>query len=300
MSDELQARIMAAATRLGYQPDLAARALASRGSGLVAIVVETMADPLLAGVIDAFERELQQRAYGLLVATRADPRQDAIGATKSLLGRGADALVFAGVRPLPSEIELLAARNLPWLELTDGPGQGVLVIDIGRRRGGVLAGRYLVELGHRRCGVIAHQGGGQTREGVAVTLAQADAAVMLADAPPVGTSSEAAKAAMRELLDRDVRPTAVVCGSDAEALAALRECLIRDIAVPEEMSIIGFGDQDFARHLMPSLTTIRIAPGAIGARGAEMLIAAREGRTSPHFEPVVRLVARESTGPARS
>jgi LacI family transcriptional regulator len=296
VSAELHARIMAAATRLGYQANLAARTLASRRSGLVGIVVETLADALIAGVVEALERRLGAAGYGTLLVTTAGSPARSLMATRTLLGRGAEAFAFAGTGPLPAEIDLMAVNGLPWACLSDAPGAGPLAIDTGRGRGGALAGRYLFELGHRRFGVVARPGAG-TREGVAAALAGSDAALVVTDVTAGSEDPDAAKTAMRLLLDRDEAPTAVVCGSDAEALAAVRECLMRGIAVPGDISIVGFGDGECARHAVPALTTLRISAAAIGARGAEALLGNLAGDTSPPFEAPVKLVVRETTGP---
>jgi LacI family gluconate utilization system Gnt-I transcriptional repressor len=80
-------------------------------------------------------------------------------------------------------------------------------------------------------------------------------------------------------------------------MAAVRECVIRGVAVPGDVSIIGFGDGEFARHAVPGLTTLRISAAAIGVRAAEALLANLAGDTWPPFEAAVKLVVRETTGP---
>jgi len=103
---------------------------------------------------------------------------------------------------------------------------------------------------------------------------------------------------MRSLLVRGERPTAVVCGTDAEAIAALRECSTWGIAVPDDISIVGFGDVDFARqHGAWPDDGAGFRCGS-RARGAEMLLATLAGGTPARFEAPVKLVVRETAGPA--
>jgi DNA-binding LacI/PurR family transcriptional regulator len=287
---------MAAAARLGYQANLAARALVSGRSRLVGIVAETLADSLIAGVVEHLERGLGAQSYGTLLATTAGSPVRSPAATGVLIGRGAEALVFAGTGPLRSEIDLLAAHGLPWLEVSDAPGTAAMAIDTGRRQGGALAARYLLELGHRRYGVVGRRGA-SIRLGVAATLEESGSGRLLPDTTTGGDDPDSIRSAMRALLDGDERPTAVVCGSDAEALAAVRECSMRGFIVPDDIAVIGFGDEEFARHAAPGLTTIRVSASAIGAHGAEMLLARLAGGLQQPFEVPVKLVVRHSTGP---
>ncbi len=295
VSAELRARIVAAADRLGYQANLAARALVSGRSRLVGIVAETLAEPLIAAVVEQLERGLGAHGYGTLFATAGSPERS-LAATRVLIGRGAEAMVFAGMGPLRAEIDLLAAHGLPWLEVSDAPGSAALAIEIGRRQGGALAGRYLLELGHRCYGVVGRRGAGM-RQGVARTLAESDSGRLLPDTTTGNEDPDSIRSATRALLDGDERPTALICASDAEALAAVRECSIRGIIVPDDIAIVGFGDEDFARYATPALTTIRVSVAAIGAHGAEMLLARLAGDLPRPFEAAVKLVVRQSTGP---
>jgi DNA-binding LacI/PurR family transcriptional regulator len=282
---------MAAAARLGYQANLAARALVSGRSRLVGIVAETLADPLIAAVVEQLERGLSAHRYSTLLGTAGSPERS-LAATRALIGRGAEALVFAGLGPLPAEIDLVVTHKLPWLEVSDAPGAAELAIDVGRQQGGALAGRYLLELGHRCYGVVGRRGAG-VRLGVAGTLAESDSGRLLPDT----TTPDSIRGAIRALLDGDERPTALICASDVEALAAVRECSMRGIIVPGDLAIVGFGDEEFARYMVPALTTIRVSAAAIGAHGAEMLLARLAGGLPLSFEPPVKLVVRQSTGP---
>jgi LacI family transcriptional regulator len=248
VSADLRRRILAAAERLGYAPNLAARALAGRGSCLVGVLVENLEDPLLAAAIMALERRLAEAGYGVVIAASGASSAQSLSALRTLLGRGAEAVVFAG----PAHAEELAAatrsRGVRYVAIGDGASVGERDIDLGRRRGAVLASRYLLDLGHRRIAVIAPEGSGMAGA-VSDTLAGASAALA-----PEGKQPET----MGVLLDSDAVPTGVICASDLLAMAALRECLGRGIAVPRDMSIIGFGDAEFARRAVPALTTLRV------------------------------------------
>jgi len=286
---------MAAAMRLGYRPNLAARALVSRRCGLVGVVAQTLADPLAGGVVGALERRLRAGGLGTLLAVRMDSPDPSEG-IRMLLGRGAEAIVFVGARPPTAEVQMLELASLPWVCIGDAAGVAPMVIDAGRERGGALAALYLRDLGHRRLGVIAPVGSG-IRQGVATALGGSGVIVVEA---PRGVENDAAGkgAGIRALLDQDPPPTAVVCSNDVEALATLHECRLRGIATPGSISIVGFGDLEFARHATPALTTLRVSSSTLGAAAGGAVIAALRGEPTQPLEAAVKLVIRESTGPA--
>jgi len=295
VTTELRSRILAAAARLGYVPNLAARTLATRRSGLIGIVVRNVADPLIAGMLTACERRLAEFAYGvMLITTGGRPEQNLL-ATHALLGRGAQAVVFAEGGASTEIARALAAHGVPWVSLgdragaTDGPS-----LSLGRREGAVLAARYLLSLGHRRVAVIARPDG---------DVAEAVRQVMTAGTPPLEVLDarldlDAVQGAMGRWVERDELPTAVICDSDVQALAALRECAIRDIAVPLRLSVIGFGDAEFARRTYPTLSTVRVATAELGSRVAEAVLAGLKEDESATPDVSVKLIVRESTGPA--
>jgi LacI family transcriptional regulator len=297
VSADLRRRILAAAERLGYAPNLAARVLAGRGSGLVGVLVKTLEDPLLAAAIMGLEHRLAHAGYGVLIAASGASPGQSLLALRALLGRGAEALVLAE----PAHAEELAAaihtRGVPYAGIGERASGGERGIDLGQRRGAALAGRYLLDLGHRRIAVIAPASSGMAGA-VAETLAGTGAARFPDGMRPAQDPAEA-QHAMRVLLDGQTVPTAVICGSDLLAMAALRECLRRGIAVPREVSIIGFGDAEFARRAVPALTTLRVLPAELGARvAASLLLSLQHGDLPPAIEAPVKLVVRESTGPA--
>jgi len=87
--------------------------------------------------------------------------------------------------------------------------------------------------------------------------------------------------AMKELLGRKDRPTAVACANDLSALGALEAAKQMGCSIPQDLSIIGFDDIDEAALASPPLTTVRLSPRHIGKVAAETLIERMKGRTQP-------------------
>jgi LacI family gluconate utilization system Gnt-I transcriptional repressor len=101
-------------------------------------------------------------------------------------------------------------------------------------------------------------------------------------------------AAFAKLLDSPVRMEAAFFSNDILALGALFECQRRGIAVPGDIALVGFGDQDFAAHAVPRLTTVRPPREAIGREAARLILARLDGEEPPSktldvgFELVLR------------
>ena len=111
-------------------------------------------------------------------------------------------------------------------------------------------------------------------------------------------SIEAGREGFRQLLRAEVPFTAVICGSDVLAFGVLAECRALKVKVPDKLSITGFDDLEFAAHLTPPLTTIRVPAGEMGSRAAEYVINCVEAGTSiQHIHLEATLILRETTAP---
>ena len=296
VSPGLKARILAAADRLGYVPNLAARSLATRRSGLVGVLVESLVDPLTAGLVEALDRELQRAGYRVALAFAGQSAAETSIRIRGLLAQGMDGLLVLDEEALsPEDTKAFRARGMPWLVLDAKRDQGRDVI--GRRAGAALACRYLLSLGHQRIGVLAAE-----RSGVDAALREAlagTAAVALAMEPAENRSrDDSLRDALTDLVDRPDPATAIICHSDSQAMAALRECYASGLSVPHQISIVGFGDTELAKHTWPSLTTVRVSMNDSGVQAAEALLAMLGGQAAPIGEPAVKLVVRESTAVA--
>ena len=111
----------------------------------------------------------------------------------------------------------------------------------------------------------------------------------------------AGRQALRALLNGTSRPTAVVCGNDVLAFGALLEAQALGLRAPQDMSIAGFDDLDWAPQLPPGLTTVALPAREVGQLAAEYLMNRPGRQTVPHATEIeVRPILRGSTRPARA
>lgn len=301
--EALRRKVEAAVSRLGYVPHAGARALMLRRSGTVGAIFPTVDNAIFAKAIDALQRRLAESGFQLLIATSDyDPDIEARQAV-NLVTRGVDALALCGSAQSPELLQFLRQRGLPCVHMMslDGPAD---ILCVGFDNAGAMAqaARHLVDLGHRRIAVLA----GVTRsndraaarvEGARRALKEAGLAPVKIVEKPYAIAD--ARAGFRELMELRNPPTAVLCGNDVLAFGALFEAQAQGVAVPQDVSIIGFDDLELARHVRPALTTIRLPAEQMWQLAADRLIASLKGEAVPlRSEVEVALVLRESSGPA--
>jgi DNA-binding LacI/PurR family transcriptional regulator len=283
------------ASALAYVANAAARSLSTRKSGLAGVVVCDAADPIVLQMLGAAERALSAHDLGVLirVASATAPPGDC---ARALVASGVDGLLFVGNAPGLAAAARRGSRAIPWADCGPKPGssEATLAGDSIERRGVELALDYLAQLGHWQVGVVRQPYGVsgewriRARPGMTIVERQ------LEHFHDIG----AIRSAVRILIEEGT--TAVVLLADIAAAAALCECRALDLAVPGQISVIGWGDSALARCLAPQLTSVRVPAWSSGRAAAERLIAAMAGRDFEGPELALKLVIRASTGPRKT
>jgi LacI family transcriptional regulator len=306
VSAAVRSRVARAVEELGYVPHAAARALTTRRSQTIGAVIPTIDNAIFAKGIQALNRHLESREYHVLLATSEyDPEIEERQA-RNLVMRGVDGLIFMGDSHTRRLREFLKERGMPYVNTgvyRREPGEACVGFD--NRAAAARAAQHLVELGHRRIAMIAgirrHNDRATDRVlGVSEALRAAGLSLPEEWILECRYDYNEAGQALRRLLARSPRPTAIVCGNDVLAIGALLEAQAAGVRVPAELSIVGFDDLELARHLRPSLTTMRVPTEEMWCRAADYLLAVLASSPAiDNFEIEVGLVVRESTGPCR-
>jgi DNA-binding LacI/PurR family transcriptional regulator len=327
LSAELRERILAVADELGYAgPDPTARALASGSAGAVGLLLsDTLEYALTDEVAMAFLGGIAARLTptGLGLTLLSSSPQDTVVPARDIALDGA--LVYS-CDVESNAVGWLLRRRLPLVFVDQAPAPGIASVNVDDRAGARAAAQHLIDLGHRSIGLVSSGFGGTYgvlddplggQSGHVERLRMLgwlDAlqaagieptAVRLPHADPFETGCEAG----RLLLDQPVRPTAVLCFSDAIALGVIRAIEDAGLSVPGDVSVAGFDDSPLGRRSLPTLTTVRQDVVAKGRAAADALIAAIErGSDAPksrarHLVLPTELVTRNSTAappPSRS
>ena len=286
---ETRARVLAAAKKLGYRPNILARSLMTGRTELIGLVSSNFDNPAFMEIFDLFTRRLQQHGLRPLLANLsggAEPRF----ALDMLQQYNVDAVIVAS-STLPSEfIEGCIEARLPLVHAFGQAGRhaGVSVVAADNLRGGRLAGELLLERGYKN---IAFLGGPQTASSTADRLHGLQQALaerglcVVTEAFGHSYSHEAGHSQMQQIL-RYGGIDAVFCGDDILAMGALDACTVAGYRVPDDMAIIGFNDIAMASWPAYRLTTIRQPIGDIILAAVELAIRLVE---HPEEPPVTRL-----------
>lgn len=298
VSEPIRDEVARAVMTLGYVPNAAARALSARRSGVIGVIAGSFEDILTRRAAESFSRRLDSAGYALDLAIASGASDDTVRLARRMLARGVDALAIVGV-DMPNEAtELCAGRLLP-IACVDQPVPGAKFTAFVRRQALELAIRFLRELGHRRIAIAAFEHASRIAD---VSQAPAFADVSLVDLRASGRHDPQwpLGEAVKQWLTQPFAPSALVCGSDAIAAETLRQCRAQGVTVPQQLSIIGFGDTEIARLARPSLSTLRIPADEAGVAAADFLLAALRGEAFAAPRLSAKVVARESTGPANA
>ncbi len=301
ISAPTRARVQAAAQRLGYVANGAARALAMRRTQTVGALVPRFGTSSFPTLVQALESTLADNGYNLLLAAPDHARAQDPSIIRALLGRGVDAVAILGAEQPPEVLALLHAHRTPFIFLWAQESEYGPCVGFDEREAASLVVNHLADQGHARLGFI----GGRTldnerarRRFVGVFEAVAKRGLTLVSDGLIETEYGFREGfeAMQVLLQKRVEVSAVVCGNDYLAAGALSALQVAGVQVPEGMAVASFNDNDFAAFTYPPLTTVRVPIREMGEQAALHLVARLAGRTPipPPLLPV-ELVVRGST-----
>jgi len=303
VSAETEERVRVAAEELGYEADPIARALRGGATGVVGLLVGSLADFWNQELVRAVQRELREGNLSTLVADADGEPDRELELAGRLVDHRADGLIVLPIGPASGGWESIA-QEIPTVTIGDAlPGVtavGEVVFDNDRGVEDTL--RHLSGLGHRRVAVLSWAV--ETSPGRPAERAVADVAAALGldcRIVPCAYSLNGSRPLALELLSAPDRPTAMLCLSDSIAYGVYVACAELGLDIPGAVSVAGFGDHPISRLLAPALTSTtwdveRVAHAATGF----LLGALEDGRPDEPprklFTPV--LLPRASTGPA--
>ena len=282
VSPELLGKVGDAIRRIGYVPNRLAGGLASTHSRLVAAVVPTIGGSVFAQTIESLTTTLAEAGYQMMLGQSgySDSREDAL--IDAVIGRRPDGIVLTGTLHSVAGRKRLAAANIPVVETWDlTPTPIDMLVGFSHVEVGRAVAAFLQRRGRRRLAVIAGDDERSRRRQqafceAAQALGLRDVRVEIVPAP---TTLGSGRTAFAALLKTRTKPIdAVFCSSDLLALGVIIEARANGWTIPEQLAVVGFGDNALAADLDPALTTVRIDGAEIGRRAARFIVDRAEGR----------------------
>ncbi len=294
---ETRQRVLDAIDSLGYRPNQAARALVTKRSRTIGVIMSQTANYGPTTSLTAIEQAAKEAGYRLSITTLVSSESASIkSALDYLLTQSVEALVVIApqVRVLEAIKEL--AVDVPLVTLQSS-NVDVHSTSIDQVAGAKLATRHLIDLGHTE---ILHISGPQDwieaearMQGYLDELNDAD---LRTRAPILGdwTAHFGYYAGLELLRFRDF--SAVFAGNDQMALGFIHACRDAGLDVPGDVSVVGFDDIPEAAHFHPPLTTVRQNFAEAGRRAVSLLLAELQGEAAVDGEQVrPDLIVRGST-----
>lgn len=275
-SPEAVAVVLAAAEKLGYRPDPVARAMRSRQTGLVGIVIPGFSNPFFAEVIEALENAMQARGLDMLLADSRGSVIDEARRVEMLVDRKVDGMFVIPCDEHASGLAIRGAQRYVPVVQIDRKVEGIDGDYVGIDNGSgirVLL-KHLAEQGCRRATFVSDRGlsstGRRRLDAFRSEVRQVEG--IRATRPILGsfTAQFGREAAVRLLRQRP-HPDAVVCGADVVALGVLKELRAQRVNIPDDIRVSGFDGISFAELCDPPLTTVRQPVEAIATEAVTLL-----------------------------
>ncbi|MFF7639747.1 substrate-binding domain-containing protein [Streptomyces canus] len=303
---ETRARVEAAIQKLGYRRNSVARALKSRRSSTIGVVIVGSELFELTRILLGVETAAKQAGYWVSLASRQGESTtgDLMETLQRLTDQSVEAIAVVADRPGTVEALSGLALGVPVAVVMSGnvPSPDLSVVEVDQELGARLAVRHLLDLGHRD---IAHLTGAlRTFDARArvdgwqaeLTAAAAEGARLEGD-----FSAESGFRLAHELCDADSGlPTAVFAGNDQMAMGVLAAFAERGVKVPHDVSVVGFDDMKGAGYLVPALTTVRQDFAHLGRSAIELLVRMVGGDPAQQQRIAPQLVVRHSTAVPRA
>jgi LacI family transcriptional regulator, galactose operon repressor len=307
VSDETRELVSRVIQENGYTANRSARGLSAGRTGLVGVLVPLLFPAYFAGLLAGAAEAFAEGDLQIVLSPTEGEHDREVSVLKRLHGLTDGALI---ILPNESSDELV--------RLLDG-GYRFVVLDplmpldtripsvsAAHTSGADQAMRHLLALGHRRIAHITGPSGWVATEerlrGYHAALGAAgilpDPALTLEALPEVDAGREATE----RLLDLAEPPTAIFCFNDNAAVGAIQAARARGLRVPEDLSVVGFDDVEYATMVTPALTTVRQPLAEMGRTAVSLLIRLLERQRfeTLHVELATRLVVRDSTAPPRN
>ena len=312
VSETLRLRVESAVRTLGWIPNAAAKALASRRTRTVGALIPNLGHPNFGRVIQALQHKLDEHSYTLFLACTEQKLASTRDQALKMVEQGVECLVMIGLTQPPDLFPFLKDQGIPSvITYTSGVGtktdfSATRIIGFDNRLSMSKVVRHLLDFGHRSFGCITitaveHNDRMMQRvDGAREALAVEGLAIRPQHLIEVPSSSIACgREGLRRILEATPWPTAVICTNDYFAAGALFEADSQGIHVPQQISIVGFDDLELSAHLHPPLTTVTVPDEEMGNEIGKFIVAYLEGEEVEELALLfpAELVVRASAGP---
>lgn len=305
VSEDTRKRVLVAIEEMGYQPNLLARGLKTQRTFTIGLLISDIQNPFFTSVIRGIEDVALSRGYHLFLCnTDEDPERES-AYVRELLNKQVDGLIITSASSRHDHAQRLRLEKVPFV-LMDREIEGMEAdtVRVDNRLGVNLIAEHLVGLGHKRIGMVSGpletSPGHERHLGLQNALSKLgvpldDSLVRFGDFRRTSGQERTT-----ELLRLPVPPTALVVANNQMTLGALLAIRELGLRVPDDVSVIGFDDMEWAPLANPPLTAVAQPTYQMGVEAAQILLNKVGGDPDGTPAQVLlepNLVVRESTAP---
>ncbi|MEJ8840295.1 LacI family DNA-binding transcriptional regulator [Ramlibacter sp. AN1133] len=285
VAQDARRRVETAARTLGYFPNASARTLRTQRSRVLGIVLPTLLNPVFAECLQGIARSATAAGYSIVPLTTEYDLAQEERAVNVLMAGSADAMILVVSNPASSvALQRLDAAGTPYV-LAYNRHEGHPCVSVDSVAAVTeLVGR-LARSGHARIAMVSGQLAASDRaqqrhRGYVAGMEAAGLQPQLLEIP-----FDAPAGHIQAWIARADRPTALICSNDLIALRAIQACSREGLAVPRDISIVGFDGIELGKDLTPVLTTVVQPNEEIGRAAVEIVTAAlAAGRKLSHAD----------------
>lgn len=289
-------RVLRAVEETGYIPNRLAGGLKSNRSMTVGALIPYIAVPQFLPTIQTLTEELDQAGYQLIFGQTGYDYAREPELLDTMLGRRVDGIVVFGLLTHTQGTERFRKLGVPVVETWDLSDRPIdMLVGFSQMNVGSAVAGFFLSRGWDKAGIAtaSDERASRRRQGFVAAYGREVPTATVKAPSSIGLGRQA----LAELLEKDASIRAVFCSSDGLAQGVVIEAKARGLRVPQDLAVVGFGDADFAAHLEPALTTVRVDGSAIGRIAAQKILQRCNGQ--PEAETITdvgfTIVERKST-----
>jgi len=304
ISAATKTRVRALAQQMGYVPDSQAQGLRTRTTKLFGLVISAMTNPIFARVVMAIEERAHELGYEVILSHTLNIPEREDTAIRRLISRRVDGLFVSPVYRLGPSANIyqeLQRCGTPTVVLGHpAPFCSQFVsVETDDLQASSVATEHLISLGHKRIAFLAGpqvSPSAQERfEGYRRALREAEIEVDDKLIFNAGSTIEEGEKAALQMLNESPDVTAVQAVNDLVAIGAATIFLNQGIRIPEELSIVGFGNVLISEYFRVPLTTIRQPKYRMGVAAMNSMLKLLRGERPESQRLPAEIIVRAST-----
>jgi len=306
LAPETLKRVRKAIDELKFIPNASAQTLRAGKTRILGLVVPDISNPFFTDLAKGVNDAALLAGYVVILCNTDEDSEKEDHYIDILAGQNVRGILITPAHETNKRLNEISKRGIG-LTLVDRPSIGLdtCSVEVNDAHGGLLALEHLYERGHRKIMCLTGESDipqvAERERGMREAISRipkADRPTIITQRIPMMTADSASTVMSEHIAEKGLNFTAVICGNDLVAFGAIRAIRAAGYSIPEDVSVIGYDDIDFAANATVPLTSIAQPKYQLGYAAAELVISECENpKKHAHqkiqFQP--HLIVRNST-----